>query len=250
MSKSPTSAGDLLLSLPLMERQDWKMVQSDLAKLGASDSGIAAANKQRSQSECANNEPEEIKDGQMQHIMNKVKDYQSKRYQCTARCSLEKNSDDGPTTWTIRTYCQHLDPSNCLAGSLSGEWTLQITTEKTAELTAVLAWHAHYAENVNVQTRSRRSYDTKQVTTAEEKVNSMVAMFEKDQMSYEEQLACAVIKKMEAWELEFYDALAGMEEAPDLVRPLRRILPITKTRFKWDSAAQRNVQLLNARKTA
>ena len=257
-----TTASDLLVSLPPMTSQAWKVAQNhlhDLLGAGTADSSestTAAAAERRAQAQCTStHNVVPATDSQFQHIEQRLQDYQSKRYQSdtvVVRCSVlqphnKLDQQQGTTGGVLRTYCEHLDPSNCLAGSLTGEWHVTITTETTAELSATLRWHAHYYEDSNVQTRATREYPVTIVSTVEEKVHSMVKQFEKEQMSYEEQLARALVLQVERWEQDFYNALAAMEEAPDLVRPLRRILPITKTRFKWDSAAQRNVQLLNAR---
>jgi len=247
-----TAATELLVSLPPMESQDWKIAQGRMNQLlepnhrAASDKCTAEAAKKRAQAQCTDSVPEPT-ERQFQHISKRLHDYQSKRYTTPARCSLVVHDSK---TCTIRTYCEHLDQSNCLAGALAGEWQLTITSETTADCRATLRWHAHYAEDSNVQTRSTREYPVTSVSTEEEKVNAMVKQFEKEQMSYEEQLARAIVQHMVRWEEDFYQALANgpLADAPDLVRPLRRILPITKTRFKWDSAAQKNVQLLNARK--
>lgn len=264
------AACDLLVSLPPMTLQAWQGAQKHLRDLllGSSAAAVDAAAERRAQAQChqgAGVAP--VTSSQFQHIETRLQDYQTKRYPTSdstvlvVRCRVEEEvldekssnydstcSTANATAGVLRTYCEHLDPSNCLAGSLTGEWHVRIVTEQTAELRGTLRWHAHYYEESNVQTRSTREYPITLVTTVEEKVNAMVKQFEKEQMSYEEQLARALVLQVERWEQDFYTALAGMEEAPDLVRPLRRILPITKTRFKWDSAAQRNVQLLNARK--
>lgn len=261
-----TAATDLLLSLPPMESQDWKIAQGRMSQLLLEPHRAAASSEEctaeeaaekRAQAQCTAADIREPTESQFRHISERLRDYQSKRYATTAaRCSLvvvrheeEDNNATKNSACTIRTYCEHVDRSNCLAGALAGEWHVTITSEKTADCRATLRWHAHYAEDCNVQTRSAREYAAAEVSTVEEKVNAMVKRFEQEQMSYEEQLARAVVQHMERWEEDFYQALAThLADAPDLVRPLRRILPITKTRFKWDSAAQKNVQLLNARK--
>lgn len=259
------AASDLLVSLPPMESQAWKEAQNQMNSLllvrcsSTNTAGILSeAEDRRARAQCTSSSTiPPLEDSQFRSIEKRLRDYQSQRYNhsgtVVVRCSVHHVASTTTTATptsggVLRTYCEHLDPSNCLAGSLTGEWHVNITSEKTADLSATLRWHAHYSEDSNVQTRSTREYPVIVVRTDEEKVNAMVKQFEKEQMSYEEQLAKALVQQVERWERDFYTALKGIEDAPDLVRPLRRILPITKTRFKWDSAAQKNVQLLNLRK--
>ena len=221
---------------------------------GDDDTVATTVVKERAARTCTSAQEEDpCSDHQMQHILTKLREYQSKRYQCTARCRAVPAAGDTNNSkcWTLHTYCEHMDAHNRVAGAWSGTWQLELQTEQTATLAAELQWHAHAAEGANVQTRSTRRYEPKTVSTATEVVHSIVAKFEHSKLSYEEQLANAVVAQMVEWEKQFAEALSSSlnnDTVEGLVKPLRRILPVTKTRFKWDSAAhQRSVQLLHAR---
>jgi Mg2+ and Co2+ transporter CorA len=101
------------------------------------------------------------------------------------------------------------------------------------------------------QLRPTRHFEVQQAMTAEEQVNSIVAKMEARTMSYEDKVAKAIVKQITAREKELYEQMKDMcDQIDDNLKKMRRILPITKTRFKWDASAQKQVKLLNERKPA
>jgi F-actin capping protein alpha subunit len=159
--------------------------------------------------------------------------------------------DDKPAI-ILKTYVEHLDAANGNAGYWQGSWHVRIQSETQAYIEGHLQLRTRAAERGSqnqIQSQARRTYQVT-VSTLEEKVNSIVAQFEKSTLSYAEKLMMKVVQYITTQEEQFYQNLEQWFQEPqeDGLRKLRRILPITKTRFKWDSSAQRNVQLLNARK--
>jgi F-actin capping protein alpha subunit len=163
------------------------------------------------------------------------------------------DDDDGDAlTLQVHTYAEHLDAANCHAGSWSAAWHIQVVSEQEAHLSGCMAFHGHASEcGSNVQTRATRTFARVTIGAQEEVVNSLVAQFEQSTLSYDEQLATKIVDQIARYETEWHEALNEMynSNVEEALRKLRRILPITKTRFKWDSAAQKNVRLLNARNT-
>jgi F-actin capping protein alpha subunit len=162
------------------------------------------------------------------------------------------DDDDDAVVLDVHTYAEHLDAANCHAGCWSAAWHIVVRSEQEAQLDGAIAFHGHASEcGSNVQTRATRTFPLVSISTQEEVVNSLVAKFEQTTMTYAEQLATMIVAHIATYETEWHEALNEMynSHVEDALRKLRRILPITKTRFKWDSAAQRNVQLLNARTT-
>jgi hypothetical protein len=149
-----------------------------------------------------------------------------------------------------------LDAHNSKAACLATCWTITIPdkdVQKSVNAVAVAGTavlHSHYSEGtVNLQLRCHQPFQAATAGTEEEKVNSIVAQMEDRKLSYEQKVARAVVDQIAAHETAMYAKLSTrLEEASDL-KTLRRILPITKTRFKWDAAAQKQVKLLNDRKT-
>jgi F-actin capping protein alpha subunit len=160
--------------------------------------------------------------------------------------------DDEMPGILLNTYVEHLDAANGNAGYWQGSWHVHVQNETQANVAGHLQLHTHAAERGSpnqIQSQALRNYQAT-VSTREEKVNSIVAEFEKSTLSYAEKLMMKVIQYITSQEEQFYQNLEQWFQEPqeDSLRKLRRILPITKTRFKWDSSAQRSVQLLNARK--
>lgn len=236
----------LLFSLPPLESKDLNTtVLADLKKLNAFQESFL---QEFSVKQCT----EEVPKGstQIEFVKGKLTDYQQSLYTdkgVTAHHTvIEKGKE-----FVIRTYAEHLDTHNCMTGSWSAEWKILIRGEKEADLGGNVKLHAYYyEEGSNVQMRADKDFVSKPIEAKDEKVNSMVAKFEKQKMSYEEQLSKVIVDEITSHEKEMYNQLASMvEELGDsTLKKFRRILPVTKTRFKWDADSQRQVRLLNARK--
>jgi uncharacterized coiled-coil protein SlyX len=235
---------ELLFSLPSMESKENTTVLGDLKKLNAFQESFL---QELSDKHCT----EAVSKGssQIEYIKGKLDTYQSlyTNKGVTARHTVIEQGKEV----VIRTYAEHLNTHNCMTGYWAAQWRVKILGEKDADLGGKVKLHAYYyEEGSNVQMRAETDFASKPVSAADEKVNSMVARFEKQKMSYEEQLAKVIVDQIAAHEKKMYDQLTSMiEELKDeTLKKFRRILPVTKTRFKWDAEAQKQVRLLNARK--
>lgn len=215
---------NLLLSLPPMEARDWNTTKAHLKELGLySDDAM----KERDVRTCV----EEEGSGGSDALRAAVKQHQEELYQkkdaVTARSTVVVH--DGKTV--IRTYAEHLAPHNCSNGCWSGEWILD-----GLNLSGKVSLHVHYYEDMNVQMQSTRDFSSSTVAGDDE-----------------ESLAKAVAEHIAKCEKEVYDSISDLfqegGEMESKMKQVRRILPITRTRFKWDTAAQQSVKLLNERKT-
>lgn len=241
-------------SLPPMERRDLERVVDCVKELDSAFDADAFWTEHAIRTCTGNNNAESAQASAkiIDHIRTKMNEYQSTRYTVkgiTARCSVVVVDDDDNAI-AVHTYAEHLDAGNCSAGSWVAAWRVQILTEKEAQLSGSVQLHVHYSEGgSNVQTRATREFAVATVSTEEELVHSLVAKFEKSTMSYAEQLAVKIVTQIGLYEEQLHDALSNLFETDveDALRKIRRILPVTKTRFKWDSAAQKNVKLLNSR---
>jgi uncharacterized coiled-coil protein SlyX len=238
---------ELLFSLPPMESKDLNTtVIADLKKLNAFQETFL---KELSDKHCT----EEVPEGstQIEYVKGKLTAYQQSLYTDKGVTARHTVIEEGKEV-IIRTYAEHLDTHNCMTGSWSAQWTILIRNEKEADLGGNVKLHAYYfEEGSNVQMRADKDFVSKPISAEDEKVNSLVAKFEKQKMSYEEQLAKVIVEQITAHEKEMYTQLASMVEelGNSTLKKFRRILPVTKTRFKWDAEAQKQVRLLNARKT-
>ena len=238
---------ELLLSLP--PGQDWAAVQGDVTTLGAWDE---EALKDLHVRTCQSADDSTQDTPLMASVREKFADYQSKytaKDLTATRFTLTPVDDNG--SMILHTYLEQVEKTNCRAASWATCWNIQPHEETEAQVSGTAQLHLHYYENANVQLRTTRTFSPQSAETAKEQVNSIVAQMEARTMSYEEKVAKAIIKQITAREKELYQQMQQMQdEIGEKLKKMRRILPITKTRFKWDVAAQKQVKILNERKTA
>lgn len=229
---------------PSMESKDYTSVVADLQSLQAFNEKMLVDHDIKT---CKN--ISEKGSSQIEYVKSKLEAYQKlytdkdlvARYTCVER--------DGEIE--ILTYTELIDSNNCITGSWASKWIAKILTEKSVDLHGEVNFHVHYYERgSNVQSRSKRQFASETVAAREEKVNAMVHLWQKEKMSYEEQLSKVIVDAIAFREKTFYDDLQIMyNECDGGLKKVRRILPVTKTRFKWDTAAQKQVKLLNERKS-
>lgn len=156
------------------------------------------------------------------------------------------------SSYEIRIYIEVLDDANRRSGSWAVLWKIQRVSETDAEVSGCFKFHGYSWEDGNYQIESCKELEKETVSTVEEKVNSIVAKFEHQKMSYDEKLSKAIVQhlstKQDDFQLEI-GCLFSESTVEENFKKLRRILPVTKSRFKWDVAAQKQVSLLNARKS-
>jgi hypothetical protein len=160
-----------------------------------------------------------------------MQDYQGKRYGAgkptvQARCLVDTISNDdnnNDTNIVLRTYAETIDAHKHRTGYWAGEWIL---SDDETSLLGSLSVHVYYYEEANLQLRAQRQVPSTPIGSAAD--------------------AMKVIKRAEAGLLS---DLTDQDAIQTSLKRIRRILPITKTRMKWDNAAQNAVRLLNARST-
>lgn len=251
---------ELVHSLPPLSSSDWKTLQDEFKKLAASlpDDVVQQYNARRCLPK--DDQGDNNSTPMMKAVQSKLDDYQTRVYKekdldvrMTLQHVVDDESNHSKDDLMIRTYVEQLDTQNCRTGSFACQWLIQPDpqAEREAKISGQAMLHLHYYESgSNQQLRAQRKFDVQTASTEEEKVNAIVAKMEARNMSYEDKVAKAICQKIEQHEQEVYRQLQEMtQELEEKLRKLRRILPITKTRFKWDAAAQKQVKLLNARKT-
>jgi hypothetical protein len=218
---------DLLLSLPPMESRDWTVTKGDLNKLNLySDDNM----KDRNQKMCvAEGSASSALSASLRTAMEEHQSLYKQKGQVTARFSFEESGE----TVKIRTYAELLAAHNCCSGCWTAEWAL-LAKGTDGELSGKVQLHVFYYEDgSNVQLRSSREFSMESVSGTDE-----------------EGLAKAAVDRISVWEHQLFNELSTLYDEGEMeskLRQIRRILPITKTRFKWDAAAQASVKLLNAR---
>ena len=182
------------------------------------------------------------------HLRTQIQDYQTSQYgekhYATANFHITAVST---TEIMLRTYVEYIDTANCSTASWQVEWTIQMVDDITAILSGTIRLHTHYYENnTNSQMQCQQEFVKHHtVSLTEEKVNSLVAQFEKNTLSYAEKLVTQIVKYIIRKEEDYYTTMidhilcnsnGGESEStaiPDQLRSLRRILPVTKQKFAW-----------------
>lgn len=220
---------ELYLSMPPMEGSDLKTIQGQLSQLNAfSDSCVTERNAKYVVEE-GNSSTSSLAESIRTHIS----EYHAKKKEkgLSARCNVVDGGDDDETTLTIHTFLETLTNGN--TGALIGTYKVS----SSSKLKGYVCIHGHYSElGANMHMRSERTLDDATLSAKDE----------------DEAKGKEIVDQIVSWEKEVYQELSAMFDSSvdDGLKKIRRILPITKTRFKWDSAAQTQVKLLNARKTS
>lgn len=222
-------ARDIILSLPPMEPREWNMTKADLTKLGLYCDDVA---KERNAKLCAIDvveNPANPANPLSDSLKTAMKDHQEQQYKAkatvTARSSVSAEEDG---SIVVRSYAEHLAAHNCTTGSWLANFVVT-PGEGEVEMTGKVELHVYYYEGgVNVQMRATREFPATKLESS----------------------APVIVEKISEWEKELYNQLSSMFADGEIdckLKKIRRILPITRTRFKWDAAAQASVKLLNAR---
>ena len=154
---------------------------------------------------------------------------------------------DNKETVILRTYTERIDRNNKFAGSWAAEWTVQSLKlfqglkQTKVKLWGSIAIHAYCFEDGNIQLRSTRNFAEKTVTAS---VHQEPPADDEDYVP-PPSLEAMVVEQIALWEEQLLDECESQfEKFPAKLKGIRRVLPITRTRMKWDVVAQRNVQTL------
>ena len=138
----------------------------------------------------------------------------------------------------IHTYAERIDAPNQLSGYWRATWTLSNITSDSVDMSGRVQIHSYAYEEGNAQATLDKILDQTHVVKSAPK---------KDE---EPTLLYSIMKQIMEWELHVLGLLQAMNEGGtgEHLKAIRRVLPITKTKMKWDVVAQRSVKTL--KKTA
>jgi F-actin capping protein alpha subunit len=246
MSAVSVSAQDLLLSMPPLEAKDFASIQSDLTKLVALNrketvdkNAVAKEMQTRTCLQDENTSTDAFSVALAKCWSAHQEETYGKKDGVTARFAVLKQ--DSGSGWMLRTYAEVLDTAKFRTGYWAGKWMIDGNGSKVS-ISGELSLHVYYYEGgSNVQMRGKREIPSAPVNVASNGDHT-------DENEAKAQAIVAYIKSMEKslhQDLSDDDALF-LSSLPKI----RRILPITKTRMKWNDAAQNQVRLLNARSSS
>lgn len=147
--------------------------------------------------------------------------------QITNTSDVSNSGDDGSSTFTILIYAERIQLPQYHAGSWLSRYTITISPASSNTLTmdGTVRIHAHTFENGNVQMNSTTTLGPITITdhpqsTAADFVANKIQSWEEDR----------VVSSLH----EVYDGLnAGV------LKKLRRVMPVTRTKFDWNVASMR-----------
>lgn len=211
----------VIATLPPLDKRELESLQKQAAEYAVVDGFASLTLKQRTCTGEPSNPP--AGGAFVDALEAAVKDYQSKRYgggkDVTARHQIDTN-DEGHLV--LRTYAEMIDPHKTRTGYWAGCWII----ETESSVRGTMSVHVYNYEDGNIQMRAQREMPKKDISTAEE-----------------------VIKAIKRAEASLLSDVTDKDALTSSLKSIRRILPISKTRMKWDDGAQKAVSLLNKRNT-
>lgn len=136
---------------------------------------------------------------------------------------------EGGGSLIVNTYAEKLDYPNQYTGFWKATWTIQSTSSQEATISGEAQLHTCSYEDGNNQLTLKKDFPETSVSTG----------------GGDDSLAQGIVDQILKWENEVLDIFGLMHEtSSDHLRKIRRVLPITKTKMKWDVVAQRSVQML------
>ena len=182
-------------------------------------------------------------------------DYQTKNFKTKSgvqyRLAMTKGGAGGPSQLQCHTFCEKIDASNKTSGCWKGTWTVDkvdTTSLRTCEVSGYAYVHTYSHEDGNIQLRITKDFpiqhidlDNPSSTGPATAANKSSKKVDTPPSSLEE----AVLQTIVSYETEILGILASMDDvASEQLRTIRRVLPITKTKMKWDVVAHRSVKTL------
>jgi len=232
----------ILTSLPPLDQDEFDTVKSQLESLNISTEDADEVQKRLCQSDDPSSDTP-LMAAVREKLVDARRKYTSKGL--ISRFTIEP-ADNG--AMVLRTYVEQVETSNSRRGAWSACWQIRPDEETEAFVSGSALIHVHYSEEANVQLRAERSFEEERTGTNVEQVNAIVAQMEARTLSYEAKVAKAIVKHVGECEKKLCQQMLSLcDDSYAALKKLRRILPITKTRFKWDAAAQKQVRLLNDR---
>lgn len=130
-----------------------------------------------------------------------------------------QESSSGANAFDLCGYAEKLDLPNLQTGTWTSKWTLL----ENGCLKGDVQLHTYAFEDGNTQLQLSKSFESSTVFSSPD----------------------AILAQIVSWEHEVLSILRGLQElAPESLKQLRRVLPITKTKMNWAVEAQRGVQNL------
>ena len=219
------------------------IVAENIQKLGrqslTDDSWLEEASAELNTFRCIGMDNDSISHPLAGSLQEKLKAYQEKTFSSAKGLSTKVVLQEGESgSLLVHTYAEKLDLPNHYTGFWKATWTITGVSTDEATISGEAQLHTCSYEDGNNQLTLSKPFQPTKVGKSSPKDSP-------NELS----LAQGVVDQILKWEHEVLDIFGLMHEtSSDHLRKIRRVLPITKTKMKWDVVAQRSVQML--KKTA
>mmetsp|Transcript_28352 Transcript_28352/g.68968 ORF Transcript_28352/g.68968 Transcript_28352/m.68968 type:complete len:306 (+) Transcript_28352:109-1026(+) len=229
---------------------------------GNNDGWLKSLNSERLKfiaHESIHKSPTDMKHPLAEPLYKLLLDYQTKNFKTKSgvqyRLAMTKGGAGGPSQLQCHTFCEKIDASNKTSGCWKGTWTIDkvdTTNLKTCEVSGYAYVHTYSHEDGNIQLRITKDFPIQHVDLDNPSAGSTTTTAAANKSSKKDKAATApssleeaVLQTIVSWETEILGILASMDDvASEQLRTIRRVLPITKTKMKWDVVAHRSVKTL------
>ncbi len=192
--------------------------------------------------QCIGIHQKDLKHALAEPLMGSLKQYQKDNFGTksgvTARVAMAAGGSGGQQL-LVHTYAGKIDASNQHSGCWRATWTIdKVSSNDACEISGHVQVHSYAHEEGNVQLKITRDFVPVKVIKAAAKGGQTPTLEQ------------GIVQQIMQWELEILGILESLNESEtaDQLRSIRRVLPITKTKMKWDVVAHRSVKTL--KKTA
>jgi len=143
-------------------------------------------------------------------------------------------SGSGGDELVVHTFAEKMDGPNQISGYWKATWTIGNIKLGAGDMSGRVQLHSCAYEEGNSHLVVDKEFPSTEVVE--------VSLKKGEKPTFEQ----GVMKQIMEWEMEILDLLATMNESgtAEHLKSIRRVLPITKTKMKWDVVAQRSVKTL------
>ncbi|CAB9501014.1 expressed unknown protein [Seminavis robusta] len=163
------------------------------------------------------------------YLAQEISNYQTQKYS-PRNVTFYRNIGPGskPSELIVNTHAELLDGNNSRTGEWSAEWTVNAESWAQAEMSGQVQTRAWCYEDSTAHMSATQTFGPTVVAATTQEVP----------------LAKVIMLQIIQWEKEMLTALNAVyeDEMDATLKAIRRTLPITRTRLKWDLIAQRAVK--------
>jgi hypothetical protein len=203
-------------------------IMDDLKKVSCAeiDNDFLTALQTEDQNKRCANPSEAIDHPLVVPVWNELETYQAGKYTPKGVSyfkAMERGEQESEIV--VRTYAELLDGGNSRTGSWSGSWRVMQNSSSEAQMSGDIGVKVWGYEESNVHMNCKHSFAPLTVHA-------------------ESELPKKIVGQIAAWEDEVLRCLKTVyeEDMDSTLKAIRRTLPITRTRLKWDFIAERSVK--------